>query len=73
MTAGVHIEQFDELHPDDSLLGLLRRGYTRRRGYNENCLTALRNIDTLEITSTTYDVVGGNPLHPASELHWRPA
>ncbi|NEU56126.1 class I SAM-dependent methyltransferase [Halorussus sp. MSC15.2] len=67
---GVHLEHVFELHPEDTLLGQLRRSYTDRREYNDDLLTALRATDGIEIASATYDVVGGNPLHPLSEIRW---
>ncbi|WP_137285135.1 class I SAM-dependent methyltransferase [Halorussus salinisoli] len=70
---GVHLEHVRELHPEDSLLGQLRRSYTDRRDYNDDLLTSLRDADELDVTATTYDVVGGNPLHPLSEVRWEPA
>ncbi|WP_135852927.1 class I SAM-dependent methyltransferase [Halorussus salinus] len=67
---GVHLEHVYELHSDESLLGLLRRAYTERREYNDDLLTSLRGCGAVEVTSATYDVVGGNPLHPLSEIRW---
>ncbi|USZ67725.1 class I SAM-dependent methyltransferase [Halorussus salilacus] len=70
---GVHLEHVFELNPEDTLLGQLRRSYIRERGYNDDLLASLRDADAIDVTETTYDVVGGNPLHPLSEVHWRPA
>ncbi|MFC4553358.1 MULTISPECIES: class I SAM-dependent methyltransferase [Halorussus] len=70
---GVHLEHVAELHPADTLLGQLRRSYVARRGYNDDLLSSLRDADRFEVTETTYDVVGGNPLHPLSEIRWKPA
>lgn len=71
--AGVHLEHVYELHSAESLLGLLRRGYADARNYNDDLLTALRAADCVDVASATYDVVGGNPLHPLSEIRWEPA
>lgn len=68
---GVHLEPVHELHSEETLLGLLRRKYTHARGYNPGILTALNTIEDIEITATTYDVMGRNPLHPLSEIHWK--
>lgn len=70
---GVHLEHVFELHPEDALLGQLRRSYVRERGYNDDLLASLRDADALDVTHTAYDVVGGNPLHPLSEIRWKPA
>lgn len=70
---GVHLEHVCELHPEDTLLGQLRRSYVARRGYNDDLLSSLQEADELEVTATNYDVIGGNPLHPLSEIRWRPA
>ncbi|WP_128476162.1 class I SAM-dependent methyltransferase [Halorussus pelagicus] len=67
---GVHLEHVYELHPEETLLGLLRRGYTDLRDYNDDLLTSLRVAEGIEVSSATYDVVGGNPLHPLSEIRW---
>ncbi|MFC4447992.1 class I SAM-dependent methyltransferase [Halorussus aquaticus] len=67
---GVHLEHVFELHPEDTLLGQLRRSYADRREYNDDMLTALRATGGIDVTSATYDVVGGNPLHPLSEIRW---
>ena len=67
---GVHLEHVYELHPEESLLGLLRRAYTERGEYNGDLLSALRVAEGIEVSSATYDVVGGNPLHPLSEIRW---
>lgn len=71
--AGVHLEHVAEPHPDDTLLGRLRQSYVRLRGYNDDLLASLRDADGLDVVETNYDVVGGNPLHPLSEIQWRPA
>lgn len=71
--AGVHLEHVCELHPEDTLLGQLRRSYVARRGYNDDLLSSLRDVGGLEVAATNYDVIGGNPLHPLSEIRWRPA
>jgi hypothetical protein len=70
--AGVHLEHVRELHPEETLLGLLRREYTDLRNYNDDLLASLRATGDIEIASATYDVVGGNPLHPLSEVRWKP-
>jgi hypothetical protein len=67
---GVHLEHVYELHPEESLLGLLRRGYADLRNYNDDLLASLRTTESLDVVSATYDVVGGNPLHPLSEIRW---
>ncbi|UPV74746.1 class I SAM-dependent methyltransferase [Halorussus limi] len=67
---GVHLEHVYELHAEESLLGLLRRRYADRRNYNDDLLASLRATGAIEVTSATYDVVGGNPLHPLSEIRW---
>ncbi|MFC7045097.1 hypothetical protein ACFQH6_06410 [Halobacteriaceae archaeon GCM10025711] len=72
VTAGVHLEHVYELHPGETLLGLLRREYTRLRDYNTDLLSALEETPALDVTTVTYDVAGGNPLHPLSEVHWEP-
>ncbi|MFC7079739.1 hypothetical protein [Halorussus caseinilyticus] len=71
--AGVHLEHVYELHPEDTLLGHLRRGYADLREYNDDMLASLRVADGIDVTSATYDVIGGNPLHPLSEVRWKPA
>ncbi|UPW00775.1 class I SAM-dependent methyltransferase [Halorussus gelatinilyticus] len=70
---GVHLEHVYELHSEESLLGLLRRAYTERRNYNDDLLASLQVAEGVEVTSATYDVVGGNPLHPLSEIRWESA
>jgi hypothetical protein len=70
--AGVHLEHVRELHPEDTLLGLLRREYTDLRNYNDDLLASHQATGGIEIASATYDVVGGNPLHPLSEVRWKP-
>jgi hypothetical protein len=70
--AGVHLEHVRELHPEETLLGLLRREYTDLRNYNDDLLASLQATGDIEIASATYDVVGGNPLHPLSEVRWKP-
>lgn len=72
IAAGVHLEHVDGLHPTDSLLGLLRRAYTRERGYDADLLSALRESERVAVEATEYDVVGANPLHPLSTIRWRP-
>jgi hypothetical protein len=69
---GIHLEHVRELHPEETLLGLLRREYTDLRNYNDDLLASLRATREVEIASATYDVVGGNPLHPLSEIRWDP-
>lgn len=71
ITEGVHLEPVHELHPEETLLGLLRQKYTHAREYNPDILTVLEDLDPIEITSKSYDRVGRNPLHPLSELHWK--
>ncbi|WP_435175280.1 hypothetical protein [Halorussus sp. AFM4] len=71
--AGVHLEHVYELHPEDTLLGQLRMEYANLRNYNDDLLTSLRATGGIDVTSVTYDVVGGNPLHPLSEIVWEPA
>ena len=73
VACGVHLEPLAELHSSETVLGLLRRGYTELRGYNSNVLTTFREAGRIEITATSYDVVGANPFFPTSELHWKPA
>ena len=73
VVAGVHLEYVDELHSTESMLGLLRRAYTRERGYDRDLLSSLRAVDGVRIEAPTYDVVGANPLHPLSVVRWRPA
>ncbi|WP_135824310.1 class I SAM-dependent methyltransferase [Halorussus ruber] len=70
--AGVHLEHVRELHPEETLLGLLRRRYTDTRNYNDDLLASLQTAAGIEIATATYDVVGGNPLHPLSEIRWEP-
>jgi hypothetical protein len=70
--AGVHLEHVRELHPEETLLGLLRREYTDLRNYNDDLLASHQATGGIEIASATYDVVGGNPLHPLSEVRWKP-
>ncbi|NHN59522.1 MULTISPECIES: class I SAM-dependent methyltransferase [Halorussus] len=71
--AGVHLEHVYELHPEETLLGHMRRAYADLRDYNDDLLTSLRAAEGVDVTSATYDVVGGNPLHPLSEVVWEPA
>ncbi|WP_276301837.1 class I SAM-dependent methyltransferase [Halorussus lipolyticus] len=68
--AGVHLEHVYELHPEETLLGLLRRQYTDFRNYNDDLLASLQAAGGIDIATATYDVVGGNPLHPLSEIRW---
>lgn len=72
LDACVHLEYVDGLHPTDSMLGLLRKAYTRERGYDADLLSALRDADAVAVEATDYDVVGANPLHPLSVVRWRP-
>jgi hypothetical protein len=70
--AVVHLEHVRELHPEETLLGLLRRQYTDFRNYNDDLLASLQTAEGIDIATATYDVVGGNPLHPLSEIRWEP-
>jgi SAM-dependent methyltransferase len=71
VAAGVHLEQVD-VHPDTTL-GLLRRRYSRLRGYGDGLLDALEAHDDVAVTDVAYDVVGANPLHPHTRIRWAPA
>ncbi|WP_254861801.1 class I SAM-dependent methyltransferase [Halovivax gelatinilyticus] len=68
-TTGVHLEQVGP-HPE-TVLGLLRRRYTRVRRYDDTLLTRLRESPAIEVTDVTYDVHGANPLHPLTRIRWR--
>jgi len=65
-----HFEPVVELH-DDSLLGLMRRGYAKANDYNMDLLSALRARPWVRILQTRADVFGANPLNPTSVIHWQ--
>lgn len=69
VTAGVHLEQVGP-HPE-TVLGHLRRRYSRERGYDDTVLEQLRNSPELDVIDVTYDVHGSNPLHPLTRIRWR--
>ncbi len=69
VTAGVHLEQVGP-HPE-TVLGHLRRRYSRERGYDDAVLDHLRNSPELDVIDVTYDVHGSNPLHPLTRIRWQ--
>lgn len=68
LKAGVHLEQTGP-HPE-TVLGYLRRRYSRERGYRTDVLEGLRSTSTIEVTDVSYDVHGKNPLHPLTRIRW---
>ncbi|WP_049925632.1 class I SAM-dependent methyltransferase [Halopiger goleimassiliensis] len=68
ITAGVHLEQVGP--HSETVLGLLRRRYSRERGYNDDLLEQLQESSVLAVTDVTYDVHGSNPLHPLTRIRW---
>lgn len=69
VTAGVHLEQVGP-YPE-TVLGYLRRRYSRERGYSDDVLEQLRKSESLDMTDVTYDVHGANPLHPLTRIRWQ--
>ncbi|EMA39495.1 class I SAM-dependent methyltransferase [Halobiforma nitratireducens] len=68
VTAGVHLEQVGP-HPE-TVLGNLRRRYSRERGYSDSILEQLREAPALNVVDVTYDIFGSNPLHPLTRIRW---
>lgn len=66
----VHLEPIDEMHQENTTLGLLRKAYARLNDYNTDMLGALKRMG-IKIIGSEYDVIGGNPLDPTSILVWR--
>ena len=55
----------------ESLLGQLRRAYTIRNDYNRDLLPALTEHPRVHVLQTEKEVIGLNPLHPVSYIHWQ--
>lgn len=66
-----HFEPVMELY-GESLLGLMRRRYTKLNDYNQNLLSELKSNRRIEIKSVQGNVLGINPLNPTSIIAWRP-
>ncbi len=72
LLGGVHLEQSGP-HPEDTILGLLRRRYADVRGFDIDLLPTLRERPDVSVSHVAYDVVGANPLHPQTAIRWRSA
>ncbi|WP_231184844.1 hypothetical protein [Haladaptatus sp. DYF46] len=70
LLGGVHLEQSGP-HPEDTVLGLLRRRYADVRGFDIDLLPTLRGRPDVSVSHVAYDVVGANPLHPQTAIRWR--
>lgn len=69
--AGVmHLEPVYELAMGNTLLDMMRRQYTRIRGYNKDIISVLKSMD-VKILDTQYDIIGGNALNPTSLVYWQ--
>ena len=66
----VMLEPAHELH-GNSLLGLLRRRYEQVNDYNREMVGTLKARRDVEILRLEPHVLGVNPLHPTSIMHWR--
>jgi len=53
-----------------TLLGMLRCRYTESQGYNRDLLPEIRRRREIRVLSEEIDVIGCNPLHPTSIIHW---
>ncbi len=68
-----HFEPVPYLYDDLSLLGLLRKRYSKMNGYNQNLGFDLVGAwgDRIKVVSRKPNVFGVNPLNPTSVIHWR--
>jgi len=66
----IHFEPAMQLH-DESLLGLMRKSYIQLNDYNRDLIEQLRRHPLVENFKTRTDVIGLNPLHPLSIIHWK--
>lgn len=53
-----------------TLLGMLRCRYIESQGYNRDLLPEIRRRREIRVLSEQMDVIGRNPLHPTSIIHW---
>jgi tRNA G46 methylase TrmB len=67
----LHFEPIYTMNDPASLLGLLRRGYTRINDYNRDLYRALHKNIGVEIVESHYDVFGSNVLNPTSLVRWK--
>lgn len=65
----IHHEPIVELTDDGTLLGMMRRAYTKINDYNTDLLSAIRNAGG-KIIRTEVDIIGANPLNPTSVIEW---
>lgn len=65
-----HFEPVYELY-DQTILGMLRRCYTKANDYNINLLSELQKRAYIKICDLETNVLGSNPLNPTSVIHWK--
>ncbi|MDD3896386.1 MAG: class I SAM-dependent methyltransferase [Candidatus Peribacteraceae bacterium] len=71
LVAVVHMEPIHE-NCDNTLLGMMRKKYTKMNDYNQDLLSIVQNRNDIEILRNDYDVYGVSPLNPTSVLIWKP-
>lgn len=67
----VYFESVYEHCDSLTILGLMRKRYIELCDYNTDMLTILRSSDEVEIISERRNVIGLNPLLPASIIEWK--
>lgn len=65
-----HFEPVYEVQ-DETVLGLLRRGYIESNDYNRDLLSELQGRSDIHITDVESNVFGINPLNPTTVIKWR--